>query len=77
MGKFGGVLKGARKARGKTQAEVAVRLKQDQGQISRWEGGKALPLPCEIRSVARVYGVSLPVLLRLYLAEAEQRRGVA
>jgi transcriptional regulator with XRE-family HTH domain len=63
MGKFGGVLKGARKARGKTQAEVAVR--------------KALPLPCEIRSVARVYGVSLPVLLRLYLAEAEQRRGVA
>jgi transcriptional regulator with XRE-family HTH domain len=72
MGDFGEVLRGARKARGKTQAELAARLKQDQSQLSRWETGELVPQPHELRTVAKVYGVAMDVLLPLYLPAAEQ-----
>jgi transcriptional regulator with XRE-family HTH domain len=72
MVSFGGVLRGAREARGKTQAECAKRLNRDQPLLSKWEAGLMVPQPFELRTVAKVYGVSLDVLVPLYLAAAEQ-----
>jgi transcriptional regulator with XRE-family HTH domain len=71
MGEFGGVLRGARKARGKTQAEYARRLHRDQPTLSRWEQGKDVPNPSELRMVSKVYGVAMPILLPLYITAAE------
>lgn len=48
-------LKRARKAQGKTQAEIADELDRTQPTVSAWETDEALPRTDEIRAVARVY----------------------
>ncbi len=72
MGDLGGVLRGARKARGKTQAEYAAKLERDQPTLSNWEKNRRLPEPHELRAVSRVYGVPMAVLFPLYLTTAER-----
>lgn len=49
----------ARKAAGLTQADVAAKLNVSRQAVSRWESGDTTPSVDKLKTLARIYGVSL------------------
>lgn len=49
----------ARKAAGLTQADVAAKLNVSRQAVSRWESGDTTPTMDKLKTLARIYGVSL------------------
>lgn len=49
----------ARKAAGLTQADVAAKLNVSRQAVSRWESGDTTPTMDKLKTLAKIYGVSL------------------
>ena len=61
---IGKALIGARTKARLSQAELAERIGTDQGNVSRWEAGKALPSTRTLRKIASAMGLELVIAFK-------------
>ena len=60
---LGQALRAARRSRGLTQGQLAIRLGVTRQAISKWEQGQSQPDLCNLRRLAEVYGCTVDELL--------------
>jgi transcriptional regulator with XRE-family HTH domain len=63
-------IKAWRRARGKTQEDVALMLDVEPMTISRWERGESVPRPKTLRIIKRKMGIAPEVIIKHAMAGA-------